>query len=239
MATNAELTKQLALELGVEFVSRRPYAREIFKYYNIDLLSNSAEDTLVGELFDFYVRDWRTTHNNIVGLITTDTLRLTNELKAMPKINAQVPDFEFSKEDIVDAGFKIPALFNLRFSGAVRNAKKLTVKVNGIKRARLTNYEAPGIEISNLLSVFARDNSKEYRQKIKNDYVVKALFYADSFEIELEKEVGVEIEIGFDINAVNVEVGTDTETKKHYVIRYKDMHQAPFGANFVKGKNLF
>jgi len=42
MATNQQLTELLELDLGISIVNRRPHAKEIFKWLDIDLLPHSC-----------------------------------------------------------------------------------------------------------------------------------------------------------------------------------------------------
>lgn len=238
--TNEQLTEQLALDLGIKFINRRPYAQEVFKYHDIELLPVAAEDTIIGEIFEWETRNWRTKHDNIIGYIaSTEKIQdLKARLIHLPKVNALIPDFEFSKKEIIDAGLKLP-FFDLSFSGNVKNVKHLSVKINGIKRVRLTNIDEVGIEIASLLSLYAQNKTKLYRRYIKNNHIAEALYYAESVEIELEKETGVNFDVNFNVNVVNVEVNVDTQTEKKYKISYKNNHLAPFGANLKKGKELF
>lgn len=239
MSTNQELTELLALELGTSFVNRRPYAKEVFKWQDIDLLPHSSSDTLLGEIYDWDGRNWRTTDKNLIGFIfPVDQLSsFKTKLESTPKSPALLPDFEFTKEQVIDLGLNIPSLFNIGFTGKVSSAKKLSIVVKGVTKSRLTNIDATGIAIAKALSEFAQDNPKEYRQNIKRNYLAKALFYADSVEINLEKEVGVDIGVNFDVEGVEVEVKADTETKKEFILKYTGA-MAPFAANFVKGKNF-
>ena len=240
MATNEQLTAQLGLDLGLDLKNRRPYAKEIFKRFDIELLPISGEDTLLGEIFEWSTRNWRTTSDNLVGYIgsTENKEELIHALKKVAKIKANVPDFEFSKQNVFDLGLKLP-FFNLSFTGEVQNAQELSVKINGIKRTRLTNYEEPGIAMARLLSVFAEQNTPLYRNCIKHNYIVEALFYAESVEIDLKKEAGVDIGLEFDANAATIEATLETSTQKKYKIVYKDSILSPFGATFKKGKELF
>lgn len=240
-ATNAELTAQLGLDLGIDLKNRRPYAKELFKIYDIELLPNASEDTLLGEIFEWQTRNWRTTSDNLVGYIASSPQMelLVDQLKNMPKINANVPNFEFTKEDVLDLGFKLPFLFNLSFTGKVEQAKNISVKINGVKKVRLSNIQQPGTQIANLLSIFSEQNTKRYRECIKNDFITESLFYADSVEIDMDKDAATDIGINFDINSVNVESELKTDTKQTYKITYQDAKLIPFGATFKKGKDLF
>lgn len=241
MATNIELTESAFIDLGLFPPARRPYAKEIFKIYDIDLLPHASEDTLIGEIFEWSGRAFRTTADNLIGIIAaTDMIPdLKQKLKDINVVNASVPDFEFSKEEIVDFGFKLPFLFNIGFSGNVERATKLSVKVNSLKKSRLTNIDEPGITIKRLLAKFEDDNQRDYRRRLKNDWISEALFYADSVEIELEKSSGVNIDISFDVSNVEVSANVDTDTKKNYVLKYKGGSNIPFGATLKKGKELF
>lgn len=239
MSTNQELTELLALELGTSFVNRRPYAKEVFKWQDIDLLPHSSSDTLLGEIYDWDGRNWRTTNNNLIGFIfPADQLEaFRTKLESIPKSPALLPDFEFTKEQVLDLGLTIPSLYNLSFTGKVSNAKHLSVVVKGVTKSRLTNIDPTGISMMKGLSEFAQENPKEYRQNIKRNYITKALFYADTVEVNLEKEAGVDIGVNFDLEGVEVEVKADTETKKEFILKYTGA-MAPFAANFVKGKDF-
>lgn len=241
MATNIELTESAFKDLGLFPPARRPYAKEIFKIYDIDLLPHASEDTMIGEIFEWSGRAFRTTADNLIGLITDADMipELKQKLKDINLANASVPDFEFSKEEIVDFGFKLPFLFNIGFSGNVQSAAKLSVKVNSLKKSRITNIDEPGITIKTLLVKYEDENPREYRRRIKNDWISEALFYADSVEIELEKASGVNIDISFDVNNVEVNANIDTDTKKNYVLKYTGGNNIPFGATLKKGKDLF
>jgi hypothetical protein len=239
MATNQELTDKLALDLGLEIVNRRPTAREVFKWLDIDLLPHSSTDTLLGEIYEWDTRNWRTTGENLIGEIFTgsELPALKLALEAVPKVYANVPDFEFTKEDIIDIGFSIPSLFGIGFKGDISNAKELSVKINGVTKARITNIDSPGIEIMRRLSEFSQDHSRAYRRKIKRNYIAKALFYAESVEISLKKEAGVDIEVGFTVENVAVKPQVDTETKKELKLSYEG-RMAPFAATLVMGKDF-
>ncbi|QYJ68330.1 hypothetical protein [Flavobacterium litorale] len=241
MATNEQLTQSAFTDLGLFPPNRRPYAKEIFKLYDIDLLPHASEQTLIGEVFEWSGRTFRSSGDNIIGIIAPPA-RVTvikERLENIVPANASVPDFEFSKEEIVGFGLKLPFLFNIGFSGNVNNATNLSVKVNSLKKARLTNIEEPGIEIKHLLAEFEDSNPRDYRRRIKNDWITEALFYADSVEIDLEKQSGVDIDVSFDVHNVAVEASLDTDTKKRYVLKYSGGNAIPFGATFKKGKHLF
>jgi hypothetical protein len=239
MATNKELTEKLALDLGIAIKNRRPTAKEIFKWLDIDLLPHSSADTYLCEIYEWNARNWRTTGENLIGEIfpESDVPAIKKALVMIPKEFANIPDFEFSKEDIIDIGLGIPSLFDIGFKGDIKNAKELTVKVNGVTKARITNIDAPGIQIMHKLSEFAQNNSKDYRRKIKRNYIAKALFYAESVEIYLKKDASVNIEVGFAIKNVEVKAQVDTDTKKEIKLKYIGQ-RAPFAATLVMGKDF-
>lgn len=64
-----------------------------------------------------------------------------------------------------------------------------------------------------------------------------SLFYAESVEIFLEKETGIGLDVSFQTNDVEVEAKVDTDTKKHFVLKYSG-NQTPFAAKFTKGKDF-
>lgn len=239
MATNQELTDKLALDLGLDIVNRRPTAKEVFKWLDMDLLPHSSADTLLCEIYEWDTRNWRTTGENLIGEIFTESelpaLKLA--LANVPKVFANVPDFEFTKEDLIDIGLNLPSLFGIGFKGDISNAKELSVKINGITKARITNIDSPGIEIMRRLSEFSQNHSRAYRRKIKRNYLAKALFYADSVEISLKKEAGVDFEVGFSVENVEVKPQVDTDTKKVISLSYT-AGMAPFAASLVMGKDF-
>ena len=239
MATNQELTSKLALDLGIEIVGRRPSAKEVFKWLDIDLLPHSSADTLLCEIYEWNTRNWRTTSENLIGEIFEGEriVALKEALISVPKQIANVPDFEFTKEDIIGIGLGIPSLFGIGFRGDVKNAKELSVKVSGVTKSRITNIDSPGIEIMRRLSEFSQDNSKKYRRKIKRNYIAKALFYAGSVEIYLKKETGVNIEVEFAVDNVEVKSNIDSETTKQIILKYTG-EMAPFAATLVMGKDF-
>lgn len=239
MATNQELTDKLALDLGLEIINRRPTAREVFKWQDFDLLPHSSTDTLLCEIYEWATRNWRTTDENLIGEIfaASELPALKQALADIPREAANIPDFEFTKEDIIGIGFSIPSLFNIGFKGDLTKAKELSVKVNGVTKSRITNIDAPGIEILQKLSEFSQNHSKKYRRKIKRNYIAKALFYAESVEIYLKKEAGVDIEVGFAVENVEVKSQVNTDTKKEIKLKYIGKI-APFAATLVMGKDF-
>jgi hypothetical protein len=239
MATNKELTSKLALDLGIDIKNRRPSAKETFKWLDIDLLPHSSADTLLCEIYEWNTRNWRTTGENLIGEIfdVSELPELKKMLIEVPKEVANVPDFEFTKEDIIDIGVELPSLFGIGFKGEVSKAKELSVKVNGVTKSRITNIDAPGIQIMHRLSEFAQKHTKDYRRKIKRNYIVKALFYAESVEIYLKKDADVDIEVGFALENVEVKAQFDTDTKKQIKLKYTGK-MAPFAATFVMGKDF-
>jgi hypothetical protein len=239
MATNLELTNKLALDLGLEIINRRPSSREIFQWLDIDLLPHSTVDTLLCEIYEWDTRNWRTTDENLIGEIFNENElpAIKDALISVPKELANIPDFEFSKEDIIGVGAGIPSLFNIGFKGDIKNAKELSVKVNGVTKSRITNIDAPGIQILHKLSEFSQNQPKKYRRKIKHNYIAKALFYADSVEISLKKEADVDIEVGFEIENVEVKAQVDTDTEKKIKLKYTGP-MAPFAATLVLGKDF-
>lgn len=237
--TNEELNEIISLELGVDLRNRRPTAKMIWKWQDIDLLPHSSTETLLGEIYEWSGRNWRTTQNNLAGIIfnATEIPQLKQELLGISKAAANIPDFEFSKEDMVDVGFELPSVFNISLNGDVKNVKDFSVKINGVTKSRLSNMDQPGIKIFKQLSLFAQQNSVDYRKKLKNEHITTALFYAESVEINLEKEVGVNVELKFDVENVNVETVLESESKKIIKLKYSG-NAAPFGATFVKVKKL-
>jgi len=239
MATNQELTDLMGLELGTSFHNRLPHAKEVFKWQDIDLLPRSLETTILYEIYDWNGRNWRATDNNLVGYIfkPEETQQISNELASLPKHKALIPNFEFTKEEIIEFGFSIPALFNISFSGKVENTKAFSIKVNNVTESRQTNMDPLKTNILRALSVFAETETKRYRNNIKLNYLVRALFYAESVEIHLEKEAGVGGELSFDVEGVEVEIKVNTETKKEVKLTYTG-NGAPFAASFIKGKDF-
>ncbi|SFN11507.1 hypothetical protein SAMN05421594_1109 [Chryseobacterium oleae] len=239
MENNQELTDLLALDLGVNIVNRRPYAKEVFKWQDMDLLPHSSSDTLLCEIFEWNGRNWRTTENNLIGfLFSGDVLsKVKEQLVNTPKHPALIPDFEFTKDSMVEYGLSLPSLFNIGVNGNIKNATNFSVRVNGVTKSRVTNIDSPGIEILKNYSQFTQDKSKTYRKNIKFNYLSTSLFYAESVEIFLEKESGVGLDVSFQTTDVEVDAKIDTDTKKHFVLKYSG-NQAPFAAKFTKGKDF-
>ena len=239
MENNQDLTDLLALDLGINIVDRRPYAKEVFKWQDMDLLPHSSTDTLLCEIFEWNGRNWRTTGNNLIGyLFSGDLLNTVKEqLINIPKHPALIPDFEFTKESMVEYGLSLPSLFNIGVNGDIKNTKSFSVRVNGVTKSRITNIDTPGIEILKNYSLFTQSKSKTYRKNIKFNYLSTSLFYAESVEIFLEKESGVGLDVSFQTENVEVDAKVDTDTKKHFVLKYSG-NQAPFAAKFTKGKDF-
>ncbi len=239
MENNQQLTELLALDLGLSLMNRKPYAKEVFKWQDIDLLPHSSADTLLCEIYEWNGRNWRTTNNNLIGfLFSEERLRtVKNQLADIPKYAALIPDFEFTKESMVEYGLSLPSLFNIGINGNINSAKSFSVRVNGVTKSRITNIDSPGIEIMRSYSVFTDSQSKTYRKNIKFNYLSTSLFYAESVEIFLEKDSGVSLEVSFQTQNVEVEARADTDTKKHFILKYSG-NQAPFAAKFTKGKDF-
>lgn len=239
MENNQQLTELLALDLGVNIINRRPYAKEVFKWQDMDLLPHSSLDTMLCEIYEWNGRNWRTTNNNLIGyLFSGDQLNtVKNQLLNVPKFPALIPDFEFTKDSMMEFGLSLPSLFNIGVSGDIKNAKDFSIKVNGVTKSRITNIDSPGIEILRSYSEFTQDQSKSYRKNIKFNYLSASLFYAESVEINLEKESGVDLEVSFQTQGVEVEAKVDTDTKKNFILKYTG-NQAPFAAKFTKGKDF-
>ncbi len=239
METNKELTELMGLDLGINLVNRRPYAKEVFKWQDIDLLPHSSTDTLLCEIFEWNGRNWRTTGNNLIGfLFSGENLdRVKNQLINIPKNPALIPDFEFTKENMIEYGLSLPSLFNIGVNGNIKNAKNFSVKVNGVTKSRITNIDAPGIEILRNYSLFTESKSKTYRKNVKFNYLSTSLFYADSVDVYLEKDPGINLNVSFQTDDVQVDTKVDTDTQKHFVLKYSG-NQAPFAAKFTKGKDF-
>ncbi|SDQ72684.1 hypothetical protein SAMN05421664_2346 [Chryseobacterium soldanellicola] len=239
MENNQQLTDLLALDLGVNIVNRRPYAKEVFKWQDMDLLPHSSTDTLLCEIFEWNGRNWRTTGNNLIGFLFSGEELNTIKTKLMnvQKYPALIPDFEFNKDSMIEFGLSLPSLFNIGVNGDIKNAKDFSVKVNGVTKSRITNIDSPGIEILRSYSEFTQEQSKTYRKNIKFNYLSTSLFFAESVEINLEKDAGVNLEVSFQTQDVEVQAKVDTDTKKNFVLKYTG-NQAPFAAKFTKGKDF-
>lgn len=239
MESNQQLTDLLALDLGINLINRRPYAKEVFKWQDMELLPHSSVDTLLCEIFEWNGRNWRTTENNLIGFLFSgeNLAKVKDQLINIPKHPALIPDFEFTKDSMIEYGLSLPSLFNIGINGNIKNAKDFSVKVNGVTKSRITNIDSPGIEILKSYSEFTQDQSKIYRKNIKFNYLSTSLFYAESVEIYLEKESTVGLDINFQTQNVEVEAKLDTDTKKHFVLKYSG-NQAPFAAKFTKGKDF-
>lgn len=239
MENNQQLTELLALDLGINITNRRPYAKEVFKWQDIDLLPHSSADTLLCEIFEWNGRNWRTTGNNLIGFLFSDVNLTTvkNQLINAPKHPALIPDFEFTKDSMIEYGLSLPSLFNIGVNGNIKSAKSFSVRVNGVTKSRITNIDSPGIEILRSYSEFTQNKTKTYRRNIKFNYLSTSLFYAESVEIYLEKESGVGLDVSFQTQDVEVDAKIDTDTKKHFVLKYSE-NQSPFAAKFTKGKDF-
>jgi hypothetical protein len=239
MENNQQLTELLALDLGINIVNRRPYAKEVFKWQDMDLLPHSSTDTMLCEIYEWNGRNWRTTNNNLIGyLFSGDQLNtFKNQLINVPKRPALIPDFEFTKDSMIEYGLSLPSLFNIGVNGNINSAKSFSVRVNGVTKSRITNIDSPGIEILRNYSEFTQSKSKTYRKNIKFNYLSTSLFFAESVEIYLEKESGVGLDVSFQTKDVEVDAKIDTDTKKHFVLKYTG-NQAPFAAKFTKGKDF-
>lgn len=239
MVTDNELIALMSSELGINIQNRRPHAHEIFKWQDLDLLPHSSTDTLLGEIFEWNGRNWRTTGNNLIGfLFTGEKLEsVKQQLQAVPKHPALIPDFEFTKNNLTEFGLAIPSLFNIGIRGNIRNARDFSIRVNGVTKARITNIEQPGIEILRSLSSFTLSKTKTYRKNIKFNWLSTSLFFAESVEIVLEKEAASDFGVSFETTGVKVDVVVDTDTKKHLKLTYTGL-QAPFAAKFTKGKDF-
>ena len=239
--TNDELTNQLALEMALDLHNRRPTAKEVFKHLDIELLPHATVDTTLCEIYDWFKRNWRTTNDTFIPWLypdPTDTKKMMEKLANVERVTAEVPNFEFDKENLLELGVKIPQLFGIKVVGDVKNAKKFSIKISEITKSRLSNSVSPGMEIARRLSEFKMSNPRDYRKNIKFDYIAEALFYAEKVEVELEKEAGVSLDIGFEMEGIEVETEMNTETKKKMKLTYSNKI-VPFGASLVKGKNLF
>lgn len=239
MVTNKELTELMALDLGLNLVNRRPYANEVFKWQDIDLLPHSSTDTLLCEIFEWNGRNWRTTENNLIGfLFSGETLALVkNQLINVPKYPALIPDFEFTKDSMIEYGLSLPSLFNIGVNGNIKNSKDFSIKVNGVTKSRITNIDSPGIDILKNYSEFTQNKTKTYRKNVKFNFVSTSLFYAESVEIFIEKDSGVSLDVSFQTQNVEVETKINTDTKKNFILKYTG-NQAPFAAKFTKGKDF-
>jgi hypothetical protein len=239
MENNQQLTELLALDLGIDITNRRPYAKEVFKWQDMDLLPHSSTDTLLCEIYEWNGRNWRTTNNNLIGyLFSGDQLNMVkNQLINVQKFPALIPDFEFTKDSMIEYGLSLPSLFNIGVNGDIKNAKDFSVRVNGVTKSRITNIDSPGIEILRNFSEFTQNESKTYRKNIKFNFLSTSLFYAESVEINLEKESGVDLEVSFQTQNVEVQANVDTDTKKNFILKYTG-NQSPFAAKFTKGKDF-
>ncbi|WP_326984813.1 hypothetical protein VUJ46_09885 [Chryseobacterium sp. MYb264] len=239
MQNNQQLTDLLALDLGLNIVNRRPYAKEVFKWQDMDLLPHSSTDTLLCEIFEWNGRNWRTTGNNLIGfLFSGENLSfMKNQLINVPKNPALIPDFEFTKESMLEYGLSLPSLFNIGINGNIKSAKDFSVKVNGVTKSRITNIDSPGIEILRNYSEFTQNKSKTYRKNVKFNFLSTSLFYAESVEVYLEKDSGVALDVSFQTKDVEVEAKINTDTKKNFVLKYTG-NQSPFAAKFTKGKDF-
>lgn len=239
MENNKELTELLALDLGIKIVDRRPYAKEVFKWQDMDLLPHSSTDTLLCEIFEWNGRNWRTTGNNLIGYLFSgnELNTVKTQLISTPRNPALIPDFEFNKDSMIEYDLSLPSLFNIGINGNIKNAKDFSVKVNGVTKSRITNIDSPGIEILKNYSAFTQNKTKTYRKNIKFNYLSTSLFYAESVEIFLEKESGVNLDVSFQTKDVEVDAKVDTDTQKHFVLKYSG-NQAPFAAKFTKGKDF-
>lgn len=239
MESNQQLTELLSLDLGIDIINRRPYAREVFKWQDMELLPHSSADTLLCEIYEWNGRNWRTTNNNLIGYLFPGELlqEVKSQLANVQKFPAMIPDFEFTKESMVEYGLSLPSLFNIGINGNISSAKTFSVRVNGVTKSRITNIDSPGIEILRRYSEFTQDQSRSYRKNIKFNYLSTSLFYAESVEIYLEKDSATGLDISFQTQDVEVEAKADTDTKKHFILKYSG-NQAPFAAKFTKGKDF-
>ena len=228
----------MELDLGIKILNRKPYAKEVFKLYDLDLLPHSDVSTLLGEIFEWRGRTWRTTGKNVIGFTypPEELAAMEARLKEVPRNEANVPDFEMTKKDIIELGGNIPALFKIKLKGKYSKAKQLSVEVNEITKARLTNYQEPGVSLRLKMSEYAQKHPKAYRRWLKNDHMSIALFYAASVVIKLERGTEAGIDLEFD-PGVEVTVSGSVNSVQTYTLRYTG-NACPFAATMMKGRNF-
>jgi hypothetical protein len=219
---------------GLRFAGRKPYAREVFQWQDIDLLPHSSADTLAGELFERKEKNWRTLNRNIAGnLFAGPALEeVVQQLRSIPREEAMIPDFEFDRGDLVGLGFRIPSLFNIGFTGRVEAAGRVLVRVQGVTKARLSNIAEPGIRLFNALKALSEDHPRDFRRRFRDRHISTALFYAAAVEVEIEKESGIDAGVTFPAQGVAVEVMADSDVRRAYRLSYLG-RTAPFAATFA------
>jgi hypothetical protein len=235
MPTNIDYLELMEARTGLHFDGRRPYAREVFQWQDIDLLPHSSADTLAGEMFERKEKNWRTLNRNLAGKLFSGPAleEVVQQLRTIPREEAMIPDFEFDRADLVGLGFRIPSLFNLGFTGRVEAAGRMLVRVKGVTKARLTNITGPGIQIFGALRAFSEENPREFRRTLRNRHISTALFYASAVEVEMEKESDIDAGVSFPAQGVEVEVIADSDVRRAYRLSYLG-RTAPFAATFAR-----
>ena len=215
--------------------------REFERTYGADLLPVTAADIHLGDLWD-----WQGVFSNRLTRMLSrlphyfpepHRSSLDNDLKSVQFENASLAAVEISSDFHTSADLKIPSI-NLDLEGEIDVDSVKMFAFKNIKSKSIVNLRA---HLNDQVSALKDQNFDSYKKSIRGSYIAAWLFYADSVEIQIDKnasgKAAVEARLSNIVKSSAMDLKVDTS--HHSVISYTvSGSTCPFAAQFIAGRDF-
>ena len=217
-------------------------AKSFQKEYGLDLLPYAESNVQLLELME--VKGLLNKQLNYLNVSLLDELQLApdqleefnSELAAIPLDEAQIPTIDISKDFQSNSDLKVP-MFKLDLSAQIDFSEVDSFTFSGLKSKRI--FGKLKVDLENLLEDFENSHKDTYKSKIKHNYIIESLWYADSLTITTKSTKKLDIKAQLDTKD-STQQQLDPELNKDGTYTYKldNASSTPFAAQLTQGKNF-
>lgn len=208
--------------------------------YGVELLPRSFSDTRLGEIMEWKglfspMLDYKSyTIADVLNLPPEKSKELNSKLGNCCFIDASFPALEIRDDFGNDSDLQIPS-FGINLAGKIDKSKVRYFRFTNIKARRFIGEART--EILKELETLKETNFKRYKEKIRDHYIIEALFYADTVEIGIDKDAAAGLDAAAILAAGNVKLtGQLTTNSEHkYVLSGSS---CPFAVELVQGREF-
>ncbi len=209
--------------------------------FGVELLPHSFKELSVGQLVKWegiFHKRIDFTYYTIADKLKISEKKVIEINKNLNNIkfqDANFPDMVIDRDFEKEGSFKIPGL-DFSLSDKIDISNLISFSFKNIKTKVLTGKIRR--ELSKYLDELKEKDFSFYKDNIRNNYVIEALFYAEDVEINVKKDTNIDFDVEVDLKKIikpKIENNLKNKTKNTYTIKGAN---CAFAAELVKGRNF-
>lgn len=209
--------------------------KEFERLYSADLLPSSMENYSIGDIWD-----WKGLVNqrlvfcdeNVSDVFINPDLK--QKLKAITKVQGNLPSVDMTADAKVDISATIPVLKDIQIGNTLNTNSIMNFSFQNVMGRNISDYR---MDFNQALEKLKSGNFDAYKDKIRDRNVVMQYWYAGTVSITVDLNVSNTDNLKMKIQDVGLEFTTAVSTDKKETISIKPI-DCPFAAQLIKGRDL-